>query len=344
MAEKIHAMHGRDHCPGGADPIPCLGGGPAKFEIKVFEDDVVVTPGDAAWILPLGQDLDASVLIGCEAFVTTASSSGGIQVQLRNITNGNVDMLSTKLNIDPNEKSWETAATQPVINLANDDVSSSDEIAIDVDAAGVGAKGLTIILYFALTADAAIAIAGAQGPPGGITTFEGPWVTATGYSIGDAVSHNGSSYVALTNHTSGASTEPGVGGSWQTAWMLLAGNQQLTVLTVILDASPSAISTGIKAFVEVPFAATITQVAMFSDAFGSVVVDIWKDTYANFPPTVADTITAASKPTMSGAQKMIDTILSGWTTSVAAGDILAFNVDSLANFSRLTISLTLRRI
>src|SRR5262245_11554141 len=24
MPQKQHVMHGRDHCPGGADPIPCL--------------------------------------------------------------------------------------------------------------------------------------------------------------------------------------------------------------------------------------------------------------------------------------------------------------------------------
>ena len=31
---------------------------------------------------------------------------------------------------------------------------------------------------------------------------------------------------------------------------------------------------------------------------GSIVIDVWKDTYANFPPIVADTITASAKPTL----------------------------------------------
>jgi len=38
MAQKTHTMHGRDHCPGGADPIPCLAGlFPASFPDKIAE-------------------------------------------------------------------------------------------------------------------------------------------------------------------------------------------------------------------------------------------------------------------------------------------------------------------
>ena len=57
---------------------------------------------------------------------------------------------------------------------------------------------------------------------------------------------------------------------------------------------------------------------------GSIVIDVWKDTYANFPPTVADTITASAKPTLSSATKSDDTTLTGWTTAVTAGDVFGF--------------------
>lgn len=63
---------------------------------------------------------------------------------------------------------------------------------------------------------------GLVGPAGGSTTFVGNWQTATGYSEQDQVTHNGSSYSATADHTSGVSTEPGVGGSWQTVWQLAA--------------------------------------------------------------------------------------------------------------------------
>jgi hypothetical protein len=114
-------------------------------------------------------------------------------------------------------------------------------------------------------------------------------------------------------------------------------------LTFIIDGGGSAITIGQKGHLEIPFACTITQVTILADASGSIVVDIWKDTYANFPPTDADSITAAAPPTISSAQKSQDSTLTGWTTAIAAGDILAFNVDSCATIKRVTISLKVER-
>jgi hypothetical protein len=106
------------------------------------------------------------------------------------------------------------------------------------------------------------------------------------------------------------------------------------------------ITTGVKGFLEVPFAGTITAATLLStDAAvtnGSIVIDIWKDTYANYPPTVADTITASAKPTLSSATKARDTTLTGWTTVINAGDILAFKVDSVSTVTKVLISLTVQ--
>jgi hypothetical protein len=49
------------------------------------------------------------------------------------------------------------------------------------------------------------------------------WATATVYTVGDLRSSGGVNYYATAAHTSGATTEPGVGASWQTAWHALAG-------------------------------------------------------------------------------------------------------------------------
>jgi hypothetical protein len=104
--------------------------------------------------------------------------------------------------------------------------------------------------------------------------------------------------------------------------------------------SGSAITTGVAGTgVQIPFACTITGVTLLANTTGSVVIDIWKDTYANFPPTVADTICAAAKPTLSSATKYEDNTLTGWTTSIAAGDVLYFNVDSASTISSLLITL-----
>ena len=82
---------------------------------------------------------------------------------------------------------------------------------------------------------------------------------------------------------------------------------------------------------------TITGWTMTADQSGSAQVDIWKDTYANFPPTVADTITASAKPSLTAATKDTSTTLTGWTTAVTAGDILRFYLDSASAVTRLLL-------
>ena len=122
-----------------------------------------------------------------------------------------------------------------------------------------------------------------------------------------------------------------------------AGSSGTASLTFVIDGGGSAITTGQKGHLEIPFACTIKQVTMLADQSGSIVVDIWKDTYANFPPTNADSITASAPPTISSAQKSQDSTLTGWTKSISSGDILAFNVDSCATITRVTISLKVER-
>ena len=110
-------------------------------------------------------------------------------------------------------------------------------------------------------------------------------------------------------------------------------------ITFIIDGAGSAIITGEKGHLEIPFAYTIERVTMLADQSGSIVVDIWKDNYANFPPTNDDSITASAPPTITTALKSQDSTLTGWTTDVVAGDILAYNVDSCTDIERVTISL-----
>jgi len=52
--------------------------------------------------------------------------------------------------------------------------------------------------------------------------WQGAWVTATDYNANDTVSNDGSTYMCTTGHTSSASDEPGVGGSWTTYWDYMA--------------------------------------------------------------------------------------------------------------------------
>lgn len=105
------------------------------------------------------------------------------------------------------------------------------------------------------------------------------------------------------------------------------------------SAGGGVIPTGVALYVEVPISLTITGWTLVADQSGSMVVDVWLDTYANFPPTVADTIAGTEKPTLSSAQKNQDLTLTTWTTDIDAGDVLGFNIDSCSTINQAVLTL-----
>ena len=116
------------------------------------------------------------------------------------------------------------------------------------------------------------------------------------------------------------------------------GNMKLQ-MGVVFDGGGQAIQAGQDFEIRVENGFTIEKWVLLCDRTGSIVIDVWKDIYANYPPTDADTITAANEPQVSGGQKATDATLTGWTTAVADGDVLKFNVDSCATIQRCTLIL-----
>jgi len=146
---------------------------------------------------------------------------------------------------------------------------------------------------------------------------------------------------STTEHSlSGATDGQKLAATGATTW---AFEDDIETINFIIDGGGSAITTGQKGHVVVDFACTVVAWTILADQSGSIVVDVWKDTYANFPPTVADTITGTEKPTLASVQKNQDTSLTSWTTTIAAGDILAYNVDSAATVTRVVVALKVRR-
>lgn len=153
------------------------------------------------------------------------------------------------------------------------------------------------------------------------------------------------------NHTfvsgkaAGSDTTKVYGTHWD-ADHTLTGFDGLVVgaISVVIDGGGSALTTGLKGYLEVPIDITLTRATLLADQSGSVVVDIFKCTYAQFDassthPVVGDKITASAPPTISTATKSQDSTLSGWTTAIAAGSILAFNINSATTVTRVTLSL-----
>lgn len=115
-------------------------------------------------------------------------------------------------------------------------------------------------------------------------------------------------------------------------------------ITAVFDGAGTALAVGSNTVdLEIPFAATLIRATLLLDQASNTVLDVWSDAYGNYPPTIADAITGASPPTTSSAAKSQDTTLSGWTTSLAAGNTLRISIASNSAATRATLSLVAAR-
>jgi hypothetical protein len=116
-------------------------------------------------------------------------------------------------------------------------------------------------------------------------------------------------------------------------------------IVVTVDGGGAAITAGKLVYLPVPkFKFIIMGWTMIGDnAGGSTVIDVWKTAYPTIP-TVANTITAAAKPTLTAAQVNRATEVPTWTDqTVEEDDILGFNVDSNTLNTRVTLSIAIAR-
>lgn len=114
------------------------------------------------------------------------------------------------------------------------------------------------------------------------------------------------------------------------------GESGITRRTVAFtfDGGGDAIEVGAVGYARVPVAGTIVRWSLLADQAGSIAVDVWLDSLANYPPTDADSIAAGAEPALTAASAGASDDLSGWSvTEVAAGDVLAARVDSCATIT-----------
>lgn len=114
-----------------------------------------------------------------------------------------------------------------------------------------------------------------------------------------------------------------------------------TAFEIVLENGGSVLATGIFCDIDIPFSGTVTGWVMLADQSGSCVIDLWKDEFANYPPTVADSmIGAGTKPNLSSAAASYNVPPLGWTTTaLAGGQTLRVNIDSATTVTRVTLSL-----
>ena len=243
-----------------------------------------------------------------------------------------------------------TGATGAGVTGATGGVGPTGPAGATGDAGAVGPTGAT----------GSVGPAGATGPVGatGSTGPAGPTgTTGTQGATGDIGPTGATGPVGATGATGAGATgatgatgsvgPTGPAGATGATGSIGTGTGLVVDIEFVIDGGGSALTTGIKGYLEVDFGCTINQVTLLADQSGSVEVDIWKTTYSAFaPPThpaVGDSITASDVPTISTAEKYQDATLTGWTTTISAGDILAYNVVSATTITRVTVSLKVTR-
>lgn len=180
-----------------------------------------------------------------------------------------------------------------------------------------------------------------------------------GPTTGSAATPTFRAMVAADLVNNGANPTASVGASAvngsATTWMrsdgapALAANMICDTISGIIDGGGAAIASGAHIYIVIPFNCTIVTATSLADQSGSVALDWWKCTYSAFDagsthPVVGDKITASAPPSISSATKSQDSTLTGWTTSLAKGDILAFVATGDAtNIQRVTGCLTVNK-
>jgi hypothetical protein len=120
-------------------------------------------------------------------------------------------------------------------------------------------------------------------------------------------------------------------------WIASGGVNESGQFTAVFDGGGVAPAAGAVCDIVAPHTGTLTSWEMLGNVSGSAVVKVGKDAAANFPPTFpTDLITASAPPTLTSAARAASSTLTGWTTSITAGDILRFEVVSASTLGRVT--------
>jgi hypothetical protein len=279
--------------------------------------DITVSASGATWTVDTGLDAvkiaDGTVTSTELQYINTLSSNAQTQITARELLSNKATTLTTM-----NTDLYPTTASLFAVRT----VSGADAI-VQAD------NGKTIYLSSgspfnftldALTANSQIGFINTGSAT--ITFVNGSGVTLSGTATLAAgascaiIYTTGTTPLILSGATSGGGT---------------------TTLNFIVGEG-TAITTGGKTRTRViaPVSGTITGWSLIADQSCTATVDIWKDTVI---PDNADTITASAKPGITAAEFNSSTTLTGWTTSVTAGDILMIEVESNNNALHLNLQL-----
>jgi hypothetical protein len=170
---------------------------------------------------------------------------------------------------------------------------------------------------------------------------------ATGVIVNDDV--NASAGIVYTKLNLNGSNI--VSGSFQVSYTglsnipagIISGSDQISTnirterLEMGVHFPGSTVTTGAKGRKTFGQSGTIVGWKLVSDTSTTSVIDVWKAN--NSIPTNSNSITGTAKPSLTAAQLNSSSTLTGWTTSVTAGDVFILEVESNNNASYIYLEL-----
>lgn len=130
----------------------------------------------------------------------------------------------------------------------------------------------------------------------------------------------------------------------------LAATTTATAIEFIVKSNPGyQITTGLAGYLVAPYGGIINGYAMLANTAGSISIDIWRCSYAQFDagithPAAGDSICGGQPPAIVSGVKAANNVPSGWTVNFNAGDVFAYDVLSTSgSMFQVTLSLNVTK-
>ena len=104
---------------------------------------------------------------------------------------------------------------------------------------------------------------------------------------------------------------------------------------LVVDGGGSVLTTGSKGYKYIPWNCTVTGWNILGDISGSIVIDVKRSGVS---------LSGTEKPTLASSTSNQDLALSTWTTSLLAGDVIEFIVDSASTLKRATLTILVTKV
>jgi len=148
---------------------------------------------------------------------------------------------------------------------------------------------------------------------------------------------NGGTGTATPGAVQGANIA--ISGTWPNQTIAA---QLISTIGTTLDGGGFVVTTGQKGYIRIPYNAVITEWAIIAKEIGSVQFDVWKRNASK--PISSNSITGTAKPVLNNSDFAASTVLTGWNTSLQAGDVVGWNLDSVTGITWVMIQITISKI